>query len=46
MAPDAPLMGILGSAFRIFIFSAIALFVLALVGILWLCVFEPKKPKS
>jgi len=46
MTPDAALMDMLGSAFQIVTYGAIALFVLALVGILWLCVFEPKNPKS
>lgn len=46
MTPDATLMGMLGSAFRIVSFSAIALFAVALVVVLWLCIFEPKNPKN
>ncbi len=44
MTPDTALMDLLGSAFQIITFSAIALFVVALVVVLWLCCTEHKSP--
>ena len=44
MNPDATLMGMLGSAFRIVSISAIALFAVAVLVILWLCCTEHKSP--
>jgi hypothetical protein len=44
MAPDGALMGMLGSAFRIVSFSAIALFVVAILVVLWLCCTKDKSP--
>jgi hypothetical protein len=44
MTPDATLMGMLGSAFRIVSFSAIALFAVAVLVVLWLCYNEHKFP--
>jgi len=44
MTPDATLMGMLGSAFRIISFSSIALFAVAVVVVLWLCCTEHKSP--
>jgi hypothetical protein len=44
MTPDATLMGMLGSAFQIISFSAIGLFVAAVVVVLWLCCTEDKSP--
>jgi len=44
MTPDVALMGLLGSAFQIVTFSAIALFVIALIVVLWLCCTEHKSP--
>jgi len=42
MTQDVVLMDLLGSAFRIITFSAIALFALALIVVLWLCCTEHK----
>ena len=42
MTPDVALMGLLGSAFQIVTFSAIALFAVALIVVLWLCCTEHK----
>ena len=42
MTPDAVMMGMLGSAFRIVTFSAIALFAVAVLVVLWLCCTEDK----
>jgi hypothetical protein len=44
MAPDAVMMDMLGSAFRIVSFSAIGLFAVAVVVVLWLCCTEHKSP--
>lgn len=44
MTPDATLMGMLGSAFRIVSFSAIGLFAVAVLFVLWLCCTEDKSP--
>ena len=44
MTPDVALMGLLGSAFQIVTFSAIALFAIALIVVLWLCCTDHKSP--
>jgi len=44
MAPDSALMGMLGSAFRIVSFSAIALFAVSVLFVVWLCCNEHKSP--
>jgi len=44
MTPDTTLMGMLGSAFRIVSFSAIALFAVAVLVVLWLCCTKDKSP--
>ena len=42
MTPDATLMDLLGSAFQIIMFSAVALFAVALIVVLWLCCTDQK----
>jgi len=44
MSQDAVLMDILSSSFRIVTFSAVALFAVALIVVLWLCCTEHKSP--
>jgi len=44
MTQDVVLMDMLGSAFQIITYSAIALFAVALVVVLWLCCTEHKSP--
>jgi len=46
MTPDVALMGLLGSAFQIVTFSAIALFAVALIVVLWLCCTDQKYPDN
>ncbi|UCE40577.1 MAG: hypothetical protein JSV17_14140 [Candidatus Aminicenantes bacterium] len=42
MTPDAVMMDMLGSAFQIVTFSAIGLFVAAVVVVVWLCCTDQK----
>ncbi len=44
MTPDVALIDILGSALQIITFSAIALFAVALVIVVWLCCTGHKSP--
>lgn len=44
MTPDAVMMGMLGSAFQIVTFSAIGLFIVAVVVVVWLCCTVDKSP--
>jgi hypothetical protein len=46
MTPDIVLMDMLGSLFQIITFSAVALFALALIVVLWLCCNEHKSPDN
>ena len=46
MSPDVVLMDMLGSTFQIITFSAIALFVLAFLVVLWLCCTDQKYPDN
>ncbi len=46
MTPDAVMMGMLGSAFQIVTFSAIGLFIAAVVVVVWLCCTEDKSPEK
>lgn len=46
MSQDVVLMDMLGSAFRIITFSAIALFAVALIVVLWLCCTDQKYPDN
>lgn len=46
MTPDVALMGLLGSAFQVITFSAIALFAIALIVVLWLCCTDQKSPDN
>ena len=39
-APDAALMGFFGDAFQIITISAAGLFAVAILIVVWLCVFE------
>jgi len=43
---NTDLMGFVGSVFQFITFSAAALFILALIVIVWLCFAEPKKPEN
>jgi len=44
MTQDVVLMDLLGSAFQIITFSAVALFAVALIVVLWLCCTDQKSP--
>lgn len=44
MTPDATLLEMLGSVLRIITFSAIALFAVAVLVVLWLCCTEHRSP--
>jgi len=46
MTQDIVLMDMLGAAFQIVTFSAIALFAVALIAVLWLCCTDQKSPDN
>lgn len=46
VSPNIDLMSFMGSIFQFIIFSAGALLALAIIGVVWLCIKEPRRPEN